>query len=267
MMLKQRLITAFILLPLFFLALYFLPATPWLILTLTVALIGAWEWGGFAGYSQKERWFYVGATLFVALVLWVQGEIGRGGAFALAGFFWLLPAWLWLAFQWRLKNAVAMALMGWLVLLPTWLALDYLREVSPNLLLVVMMVVWIADCAAYFAGGRFGKHKLAPTISPGKSWEGVYGALFAVTLFGALVVKLAMASMWLIVAFWVMTVLSIVGDLFESWLKRVAGVKDSGTILPGHGGVLDRIDGLTSTMPLAALCVAYSCVDWGSLAR
>lgn len=266
-MLKQRLITAFILLPLFFFALYFLPATLWVIMTLAIALVGAWEWGGIAGYSAKERLFYVAATLFVALVLWVQGEIGRGSAFALSSIFWLLPAWLWLAFQWRLKNAVGLALLGWLVLLPTWLALGYLREVGPNLLLVILMVVWVADSAAYFAGRRFGKRKLAPAISPGKSWEGVYGALLAVTLFGALLVKLALASWWLIVAFWGLTVLSIVGDLFESWLKRVAGVKDSGAILPGHGGVLDRIDGLTSTLPVAALCVAYTCVNWGSLAK
>ena len=266
-MLKQRLITALILLPLFFLALYFLPVVPWVILTLAIALIGAWEWGGIAGYSSKERWFYVMATLVVALVLWVWGEIGRGAAFALAALFWLLPAWLWFLFQWRLKNALGLAFLGWLVLLPTWLALGYLREKGPNLLLVILMVVWLADSAAYFVGRRFGRHKLAPAVSPGKSREGVYGALAAVTLFGALLVKLVLASWWLIAAFWMMTFLSIVGDLFESWLKRVAGIKDSGTILPGHGGVLDRIDGLTSTLPVAAMCVAYSCVDWGNLAK
>jgi phosphatidate cytidylyltransferase len=153
------------------------------------------------------------------------------------------------------------------VLLPTWLALGYLREISPNLLLAILMVVWVADSAAYFAGRQFGKRKLAPAISPGKSWEGVWGALAGVTLFGAMAAVLASASWWLIVAFWVMTVLSIVGDLFESWMKRVAGIKDSGAILPGHGGVLDRIDGLTSTLPAAALCVAYSCVDWGIIAK
>jgi phosphatidate cytidylyltransferase len=266
-MLKQRIITALALLLFFLGALYFLPAVPWMMLTLIVILIGAWEWAGIAGYSSNERWFYVAATLVMALVLWVQGEIGRGSAFALASLFWLLPAWLWLIFQWRLKSAFALALLGWLVLLPTWLALGYLREIGPNLLLVILMVVWIADSAAYFTGRRFGKRKLAPAISPGKSWEGVWGALAAVTLFGAAVATLALASWWLIAAFWVITALSIVGDLFESWMKRVAGIKDSGTILPGHGGVLDRIDGLTSILPVAAMCMAYSCVDWGNLVK
>ena len=266
-MLKQRLLTAFILLPLFFFALYFLPSVLWVFLTLAVTLIGAWEWAGIAAYSTRERWFYVAVTLGMALVLWIQEEIGRGSAFALASAFWLLPAWLWLVFQWRTNNSLVLALLGWVVLLPTWLALDYLREISPNLLLTIMMVVWIADSAAYFAGRRFGRRKLAPAISPGKSWEGVWGGLLAVTAFGATVATLVQASWWLVAAFWGVTLLSIVGDLFESWMKRVAGIKDSGTILPGHGGVLDRIDGLTSTLPVAALCVAYSCVDWGNLAK
>jgi phosphatidate cytidylyltransferase len=148
-----------------------------------------------------------------------------------------------------------LAATGWLVLFPTWFALMDFHAMRPALLFGLMAVVAAADIGAYFAGRAFGRHKLAPSISPGKTWEGVVGGLLAVALYGALwlllestltvpfpgfILLLAMAS------------LSVVGDLFESWLKRQAGIKDSGHILPGHGGVLDRIDGLTSALPLAA---------------
>ena len=112
------------------------------------------------------------------------------------------------------------------------------------------MTVWIADTAAYFAGKRFGKRKLAPSISPGKTWEGVMGALVATTAFSFLLSYLTHQSYWFVLVFWGVMVLSILGDLFESLIKRQAGVKDSGNLLPGHGGVLDRIDGLTSSLPL-----------------
>ena len=124
-----------------------------------------------------------------------------------------------------------------------------------------MGVVWVADTAAYFAGRRFGRRKLAPEVSPGKTWEGVWGALAAVVIYWlALSALLPDHEMHLVVGLvWVlwMLLLSVVGDLFESWMKRVAGVKDSGGLLPGHGGLLDRVDGLTATLPLAALYFAY----------
>ena len=125
-------------------------------------------------------------------------------------------------------------------------------RVAPAFLLGVMAVVWIADTAAYFAGRRFGRHKLAPTISPGKTWEGVAGAFCALALYaGALsmLVGMPLLSLGLMVSG--LLYLSVLGDLFESWIKRVSGMKDSGNILPGHGGVLDRIDALTSTLPIA----------------
>jgi phosphatidate cytidylyltransferase len=124
-----------------------------------------------------------------------------------------------------------------------------------------MGVVWTADIAAYFTGRAFGRHKLAPQISPGKTWEGVAGALVAVMLYWSAIswglpgLSLHFAAgLVLVVA---LTGVGILGDLFESWLKRVAGLKDSGALLPGHGGVLDRVDALTSTLPLAALYFAY----------
>ena len=126
---------------------------------------------------------------------------------------------------------------------------------------MAMGIVWVADTAAYFAGRRFGQRKLAPEISPGKTWEGVWGAAAAVVVYWAVASTLLggrdMHALSGLVWMLLMLVLSVVGDLFESWMKRVAGVKDSGRILPGHGGLLDRVDGLTATLPLAALYFAY----------
>ncbi len=151
---------------------------------------------------------------------------------------------------------------GWLLIVPTWLALVRLQAM-PWVLLAVLGVVWIADSAAYFAGRTWGRRKLAPLISPGKTWEGVAGAAVAVAVYHALVwyfglrsvtLEIGVAAALLVAC---LLPLSILGDLFESWIKRQAGVKDSGTLLPGHGGVLDRIDALTSTLPLAALVVPW----------
>lgn len=266
-MLKQRVITALILLPLFLGALFYLPTMSWALLTLAGMLVGAWEWGGIAGYPVATRWTFVAMTSVLSLILFQMGESVWADIFALALLFWLVPGILWLAFRWRLGNLLAFAVLGWLVLVPTWLGLVYLHGVTPKLLLVVMMVVWIADSAAYFAGRKFGKTKLAPAISPGKSWEGVLGGVACVALFGAGIAWFGGASWWILLAFAALTGLSIVGDLFESWMKRVAGVKDSGSILPGHGGVLDRIDGLTPTLPAASLCTILGCFDWGVLVK
>jgi phosphatidate cytidylyltransferase len=136
------------------------------------------------------------------------------------------------------------------------------RERSPWLLLGVMALVWIADSAAYYAGRRFGRRKLAPGISPGKSWEGVAGAGIALALYAS-AISAAIVGLRIPVALALSAALlyfSILGDLFESWMKRLAGVKDSGTILPGHGGVLDRIDALTAALPIAAGILHF--VSW-----
>jgi phosphatidate cytidylyltransferase len=264
-MLKQRIITALILLLLFLSALYLLPAAGWKALTLAAILVGAWEWAGIAGFTGKRRWIYLLSTLLLALGLTAAGEGAGGPLLTAAALFWLLPAWLWLKRHWRERYPVVMAGVGWLLLLSTWQALVVLREMNPHWLLALMMVVWTADVAAYFVGRRFGKHKLAPAISPGKTWEGVAGALAGVTLLGGVVALSAPLSWWVVPAFWLLAGLSIGGDLFESWMKRVAGIKDSGTLLPGHGGVLDRIDGLIPVLPVAALCVTF--VEWGVGAR
>ena len=171
---------------------------------------------------------------------------------------WAIAAPLWLFRGWRATQPLMLGVVGWIVLVPAWLAIVSLQT-APRFLLAALVAVWIADIAAYFAGRRFGRRKLAPQISPGKTWEGVAGAFAAVAVYALLVsfVLQPSASFYdrtgLLIFFLALTVLGIVGDLFESWIKRGAGAKDSGNLLPGHGGVLDRVDSLTAALPFAAL--------------
>ena len=146
-------------------------------------------------------------------------------------------------------------------MLPAWLAIARL-QLDPLQLLQLLGIVWLADTAAYLAGRSWGKRKLAPQISPGKTWEGVAGAVAAVAVYYVVLSNFTSARSWAsgwggVLVFAGVAAMSIVGDLFESWMKRRAGVKDSGALLPGHGGILDRIDGLTASMPLAALLTRY----------
>lgn len=257
-MFRARLITAFFLLGGFLAALFLLPNFHWAALMLGIIVLGAWEWSRLAAFSpQGQRLFalvmlVVGITLLPGVIPgdWVHQALFWGVLAAVP--LWLVLAPLWLLKMHREIRKPLMAVVGVIVLLPAWLALIALRNTSPWLVLGLMATVWIADSAAYFAGKAFGRRKLAPQISPGKTWEGVAGALVAVTVYGAVVHVSTGVSLWLVVGLWALTVFSIVGDLFESLLKRQAGLKDSGNVLPGHGGVLDRIDGLLPALPLAA---------------
>lgn len=275
-MLKTRAITAFILAPIFLVALFLLPDILWALMTLGIIIVGVWEWIGFTEASSAHKKAYTILTLLVGLTLLVLLEFGwtRPLEYALfwgilgATVFWLTFVPIWLVTRYPIKNFWILASIGWAVLLPTWFALLALK-VSPLLSLVnlqgtgaylllgIIAAVWVADSAAYFCGKRFGKHKLAPLISPGKTWEGVLGAWLAVSIYGAIICKILHQDYWLIIILWGITVLSIMGDLLESLMKRHAGVKDSGQLLPGHGGILDRIDGLTSSLPLAAFFIYF----------
>jgi phosphatidate cytidylyltransferase len=268
-MLKQRVITAIILLLLFLSALFMLPATGWIVLVMLMVSQGASEWTRMAKFSGKAGHAYWWLTLAVmACIVWfdaghtlAQHATLHMSVYALSALLWLavVPLWLWLGWQMRLP--LPMALVGWAVLIPTGLAMIDLRENSPQLLLGIMVLVWVADSSAYFTGRKFGKHKLAPNISPGKTWEGVIGALIGVSVYVLLVwifidfSHLIMFVPMILLASWCWVGLAVIGDLFESAIKRQAGVKDSGALLPGHGGLLDRIDALTSTLPLAALAL------------
>jgi phosphatidate cytidylyltransferase len=169
--------------------------------------------------------------------------------------------------DWQPASRIARGVSAWLALEGAFVAIVALHARSASLALAAMAIVWIADTAAYFAGRRFGRHKLAPAISPGKTREGAYGAVLAVVAYTLLLLPLASRTGFahaqdaVFIAAWIvfaiaLTALSIVGDLHESLLKRRAGVKDSGSILPGHGGVLDRIDALVAAMPPVALAAA-----------
>lgn len=258
-MLKERVITAFALLFGLLLALFTLPSLFWGWLMLGVIAIGAWEWGGLAFFPRKERWIYVGLTIFFGLAFFaVKARVGLFYLLAVA--FWLCVALPWLIRGWQVRQPGVLALTGWLVLFPTWFAMMEFHAMRPALLLALLAVVAAADIGAYFAGRAFGRHKLAPAVSPGKTWEGVAGGLAAVAAYGFAWKSLEASAgvpfpgFTLLLA---MAVASVVGDLFESWLKRQAGLKDSGRILPGHGGVLDRLDGMMPALPLAAAYYLY----------
>jgi phosphatidate cytidylyltransferase len=268
-MLKQRIITAIILFVLFLAAVFTLPSMGWAVLVTVIIWLAAAEWARLSKMTANGAILYCAVTVVLMLTtLWIDNKVSSEavplihliwyGASVLMWVF-IVPAWMFLGLQSR--NLWAMGLVGWVVLIPTGLAMIDLRITSPWDLLGVMFVVWLADTAAYFSGRKFGKHKLAPSISPGKTWEGVLGALVFVTIYvaaigwgtGLIKTFLVFAAVVLISWFWV--ALSVMGDLFESAIKRQAGVKDSGNLLPGHGGLLDRIDALTSTLPFVALVI------------
>lgn len=262
-MLKQRIVTALILVFALGGVLFFMPGDyVWIVVAGIVAL-AAWEWAGLMGLVAGARIAY-GTLLFVACVIFHQ-YLYQWATVVLcsAAVFWLTLVPFWLRSQWRLADhRVPGLLIGIVLLLSTWLAFCLIQSRSSILLIAVMAIVWVADVAAYFAGRRFGRRKLAPSISPGKTWEGVFGAVLGVCLYGALVINFSsigdsweqgiVATFLLLLA---LTAVSVIGDLFESMLKRQAQIKDSSNLLPGHGGVLDRIDSLISTLPIAALIV------------
>ena len=272
-MLSTRILTALALVPLVLAALFLLPPRGLGIALLVVTFIAAREWSQLAAFPVATQRLFIGGILVAGIALLALPAFGfdRGWPTAvvlagcgLSGLFWLLVAPAWVTQRWPTSGRGPMFVVGWIVLLGGWMALVELQARSPWLVLAAMAIVWIADTAAYFAGRAFGRTKLAPAISPGKTWEGVYGALAAVALYALLLLTLApptgLASaldapviVASIACALLITGISVIGDLFESLMKRHAGVKDSGNLLPGHGGVLDRIDALVAAMPLAAL--------------
>jgi phosphatidate cytidylyltransferase len=252
----SRVLTAALLLAVFVPAVLWAPAWLWAILMAGVVGMAAHEWARLSHFPPLLARAYAVLLALGALVmphvLVADWPAFQAGLILLATVFWLLLAPLWLLGRWHAPQAFVRAVIGVVLLLPTWAALLYLHARGPGVLLGVMAVVWIADTAAYFAGRHFGRHKLAPAISPGKTWEGVAGALAALAVYAgvvSVVAEVPLLSLFLMVCG--LLYVSVLGDLFESWVKRVSGMKDSGDVLPGHGGVLDRIDALTSTLPVA----------------
>ncbi len=264
-MLMKRIVTAAVLAPLG-LALLLWGSSAMIAVALAAIVAGGMrEWARLAGLGVGGQWLSSAVAVAILAGLWWARTPERLLLVATVGVaFWLLAA-AWLANFGFGKartpaNATIKLAAGFLAMLPASAAALSLRETAPHgewWLLLAVVLIWVADSGAYFAGVRFGRHKLAPTISPGKTWEGVAGGVAGVAL-------LALVAGWLLGlrdAQWAGLVLltiatlafSIVGDLFESLLKRHAGIKDSGSLIPGHGGVLDRFDSLFAALPVFAL--------------
>lgn len=275
-MLKQRVITALILAAIFLAALFGLPAGYFSFFIGAVVLIGAWEWANLSGlpaiwqrfaYSIVVLALLVGASLYLGF----EGEASpRLNSEAIRDLLIVGCGWWALALllvQGYPSSAILWGhkllrlLMGLLVLIPTWVALVYVRQQADGawLVLLLMLIVALADSGGYFAGRRFGKHKLAPAVSPGKTWEGFAGGLLANCVLAVILSQTLDVSLLLMLVLIVPTsLISVLGDLLESMVKRHAGVKDSGSILPGHGGILDRVDGVTAGAPVFALALLAS---------
>jgi phosphatidate cytidylyltransferase len=275
-MLKTRIITALVLLPIVVIALFTFPNWAWDLFTLGIALISCWEWSRFCQFPVGGKRIYFALSCAFASIVFFSYLDGRFVFFPLlatvgfivAAIFWFLLVPLWLAKLWRPKSFAVAGVAGWIVVFPTWLGFLVLHDSGPWVLLSFAFIVWVADVCAYFVGKGLGKSKLAPSISPGKTIEGAVGGLVGVVIYFFVwralsanavargedwAIMLARDGYLLLGLFVVLGVLSIMGDLFESWMKRGAGMKDSSNLLPGHGGLLDRIDALTSTLPIAAL--------------
>jgi len=270
-MLKTRIITAIVLMAVLLPILFLLPPNYLGAFFLVALLAAAWEWSRMlAPEAKKAAWLY--ATFCLVIILFLLGMQAVSWQFSLlmmSVLFWIFLAPFILAKGMNLslqKFKPFYSILGLIILPATWFALVFLRELGLVFLLSSMALVWVADIGAYFVGKAFGKHKLAAQISPGKSIEGAIGGLVLCylyaflcivylplgdTLFGAWAIRFGWVPMFLMVT--VLVVFSVFGDLFESQLKRLAGVKDSSHLLPGHGGVLDRVDALIPTMPMAAL--------------
>lgn len=263
-MLKQRILTAVVLAPLALGALFFLPLDQFMLLFDLVLLAAAWEWSALSGLKGKLRrviYVFTHALALLALhlvaVYWLSPQL-----FVVPLLMWGAAFWWVRRYPgggvWQIVNV--RLLLGYLVLLPCWLAFLAIKAHpwSDQLLLMLLLLVWGADVGAYFAGKRFGRTRLA-AVSPGKTREGMYGGLLTcllVALGASVYWELSMSVAVYLVALALITgLISVLGDLFESMLKRHCGLKDSGSLLPGHGGVMDRIDSLTAAAPLFALGV------------
>lgn len=267
--LKTRIITALILAPIAIGGIFFLPPLGFALFTGAIITIGAWEWANMSGMTSQ-----LARVVYAAVAAAVMYGLLNVSAVAVL---WLAVIWWFICFLMvrsypagseRWGGLPVRAVMGLLVLVPAWVGLNHLRtgsfqfgDVANNLLVIlfVFCVVWVADIGAYFAGRAFGKAKLAPRVSPGKSWAGVWGGLVAVAVFAVIVSQLASAPMdqtlLLVIASLATGLVSVLGDLLESMLKRFRGIKDSSQLLPGHGGIMDRIDSLTAAIPVFALII------------
>ncbi|MEI7535876.1 MAG: phosphatidate cytidylyltransferase [Comamonadaceae bacterium] len=277
-MLKQRVITAVVMLLILLPALFYRTAFPFCMIAMALIGVAAWEWARLNGYSQVRSLLSGLLCLLLCAASWWLGMLDQSLTllWLSAGICWII-AGAWVLHQgvaaWAGHSRSLRQIAGLIALWLAWLAVVQARTVGVNFLLSILLLVWVADIFAYFAGralgGRFSRGKLAPSISPGKSWEGVWGGMIGVLVLAfawqvadrvfvaavpSLFSHLGSRSTWLLlVCVLFLAAMSVLGDLFESLVKRSAGVKDSSGLLPGHGGVLDRVDALLPTLPLAMM--------------
>jgi phosphatidate cytidylyltransferase len=262
-MLLTRILTAIVLVIVLAIVLFWLPTGLALAALALLTLAGAWEWAAFAGLERNAgRVAYVAGCLVLMTALWgfVSSEGGFRCIMTITLLWWMI-AFLWVALAPTRGRPVLAGLAGLAALAPMWVAMAQLFEsgdLGRELLIFALVLGWAADVGAYFGGRRFGRTKLAPRVSPNKTWEGVLGGL----LVGSAVAFAGLAWFGFIAAAFLPLCIaallaSVVGDLTESMFKRQVGLKDSGTILPGHGGVLDRIDSLTAAIPVLSLGLSW----------
>jgi phosphatidate cytidylyltransferase len=254
-MLRQRILTALVLAPLVLLTILWLPHTAAAVVFALLVLAGAWEWSAFPGFTRHSaRLGYVALVAACLALVWLAQRNGAIDGLLYSAALWWMLAIVWIVVLPTRIAPLSAAFAGLLVLLPAWLALTELHAVGRELLLFLLLLVVAADVGAYFAGRQFGKHKLAPRVSPGKTWEGVIGGLVAAAILALVGVWwFEMEAMTFVLLCAIVVIASIVGDLTESMFKRHAGLKDSGNLLPGHGGVLDRVDSVTAAAPIFLL--------------
>lgn len=274
-MLKTRVLTAIVLLAVFLPVTLFAPIGAFGALIAFVLVFAAWEWARLlkVGNAGPVIYAMVAAVALVASTLLGTEHEPPQAMFEAAAIFWVLAGPFVLLRKPTLAKGLWRAFLlaaGLVVFAACWHALVAARTIGVSFVLSLLLLVWLADIGAYFAGKAFGRHKLAPAISPGKTWEGAIGGWLAVlivavvafalhafepTLYSALLERLGAVRTLVILT--ILVAFSVIGDLFESMLKRQAGVKDSSGLLPGHGGVLDRIDALLPVLPLAMLLLHF----------
>ncbi|WP_434777154.1 phosphatidate cytidylyltransferase [Neisseria sp. Ec49-e6-T10] len=277
-MLLPRILTALVLLPLMLGMLFFANAPVWAIFVGLIALIGLWEYSRLVGMPKPMWVTYIAMSAAVGFIVYRYGVRFGVVEQIVVVIFWGAVVPLWLKFKWRLKPGFSGILVGWVLFFPFWLVLVQQRAAvdfshgeliftdNTKSLLAMMVLVWIADIGAYVFGRLFGKRKLAINISPGKSWEGAIGGFLCVLAYVYFIQYIGWWSFvipvipepfsWALFAL-VFTAISVEGDLFESWLKRSAGIKDSSHLLPGHGGVFDRVDAMVSVLSVYAAMLAF----------
>jgi phosphatidate cytidylyltransferase len=253
-MLKTRIITAVISLVILMTVLFVVPAVVAELFIAVLILVGAWEWSCFLNIKSNGGRYLYTAVIAALMAVTVSVLATYTDQILLAACVWWFVAFIWTFFFPTPITVAIRWICGALVLVPLFVALLALYKVSPQFLLFSLIIVWAADMGAYFAGKQFGRVKLAPSISPGKTWEGVIGGLVLVVALSLAWAHYAELQMAVVVPFCLaVAALSVVGDLTISMFKRTAGVKDSGTLFPGHGGVLDRVDSVAAAAPLFAL--------------